>query len=269
MKKEFKYLILTLNIFLGSNLFSGEYIEINQEISQLELLDLPNEMLLNIVEKLFEELVKKYMNDWCDILKFDQEFNKKELYQKVMSLRLINCKFRVFCDAYIDECLIDTINRLKKERSKYLIDKIRKSNALDQNELDSALVKILNKQASNKETLHEAVKLILIGADPNICGISGQTVLMKACYYSDIYVVELLIQAGADVTIQDDINETALFKAIKSGQKEIALILIDQDQDFNIKNLKSLTVLKLAFIVNDKDIVEKLTKKIANMKTQS
>lgn len=266
MKKEFKYLILTLNIFLFSNIFAKESIEINQEISQLELLDLPDEMLLNIIEKLFEELVKKYMNDWCNILEFDQEFNKKELYQKVMSLRLINCRFGVLCNTYIDKYLINTINRLKKERSKYLIDTMKKSNTLDQNELDAALVKILNKQVSNKETLHEAVKLILIGANPNIGGIAGQTVLMKACYYSDTYIVELLIQAGADPTIRDDINETALFKAIKSGQKEIALILIDQDQDFNIKNLKSLTVLELAFMVNDKEIVEKLIKKLETIK---
>lgn len=269
MKKEFKYLILTLNIFLFSNVFAKEGIEINQEISQLELLDLPDEMLLNIIEKLFEALVKKCMNDWCNILEFDQEFKKKELYQKVMSLRLINCRFGVLYNTYIDKYLINTINRLKKERSKYLIDKMKKSNTLDQNELDSALVKILNKQVSNKEFLYEAVKLILIGANPNICGISGQTTLMKVCYYSDTYIVELLIQAGADVTIRDDMNETALFKAIKAGQKDIALILIDHDQDFSIKNLKSLTVLSLALVRSDKEIVEKLIKKIANMKAQS
>lgn len=73
---------------------------------------------------------------------------------------------------------------------------------------------------------NKSVMQLLIGAsDLNAQDVNGWTALMYAADKADKEITELLINYGADATIQNHKNETALACAIRSGCKEVIDLL--------------------------------------------
>ena len=67
--------------------------------------------------------------------------------------------------------------------------------------------------ASRRNNIVTARRLLDDGADPNIQDNRGNTALMKASY--NIELVELLLDNDADLNKKDNDGETALMKASK------------------------------------------------------
>ena len=78
--------------------------------------------------------------------------------------------------------------------------------------------------------------LIEAGADLNIQEEHGDTALMKAIYKKNIDIAEMLIDSGADLNIQNVYRDAPLIYAIKTENTDIAKLLIDAKADLNIQD---------------------------------
>ncbi|PIQ23564.1 hypothetical protein COW36_13915 [bacterium (Candidatus Blackallbacteria) CG17_big_fil_post_rev_8_21_14_2_50_48_46] len=106
---------------------------------------------------------------------------------------------------------------------------------------------------------NDRVKALLkLGANPNLVYQSQPPLHWAACYPSKAIITELLNQ-GADIDIRDtNYQETALFKALRYGQNEIARFLLTQGAKTQIKNAWGETPLHLAASRQDLDLVQNL-----------
>lgn len=130
----------------------------------------------------------------------------------------------------------------------------------------------------------QLLKLIQAGAKLDVQNNSGKTALMlAACYgravlkrtaltgaqaeneaicvvseYGDEKSVKVLLDAGADVNIQDNFGETALMWVSKKGDFSIAKILLEGFADYNMKNNEGYNALMIAVIHNQIVFIQEL-----------
>jgi ankyrin repeat protein len=81
-----------------------------------------------------------------------------------------------------------------------------------------------------------AIQLMENGADVNIC-IGGpliQTALYVAAVYGDLTIIYCLIQAGANVNMQDSFGAKPLILAVAKGKTEAAILLMENGADVNL-----------------------------------
>ena len=71
-----------------------------------------------------------------------------------------------------------------------------------------------------------ATLLINAGADVNIQNEWGYTALMSVCYLNHIKIADILINAGADINAKDKQQQTALMIACEKNRIEIVKLLI-------------------------------------------
>nr|XP_024214050.1 oxysterol-binding protein-related protein 1-like [Halyomorpha halys] len=64
----------------------------------------------------------------------------------------------------------------------------------------------------------------------------GWTPLHLATYFGHKEVIELLIEAGADINAVNDAGDTALHKASFIGREDLVLLLVEKNADVNIRN---------------------------------
>ena len=103
--------------------------------------------------------------------------------------------------------------------------------------------------------------LLEAGADPNTCDLSGTTILMRAARLGKAELVQMLVDAGAKLNIQNPAyKETALIIASSYGNTEAVEILLKAGADKNIKNWEGKTALMLATGWKYTKIVELLKK---------
>ena len=82
----------------------------------------------------------------------------------------------------------------------------------------------------------EIVNLLLqAGADVNAKSEDGTTVLMLAAYSKEPDVVNILLEAGADVNARDADGKTALHSAAAKGDPRIIRTLLQSGADVNAK----------------------------------
>ncbi len=82
-----------------------------------------------------------------------------------------------------------------------------------------------------------------------------------AAEISDLDLIKLLIQKGANVNIKGGQNETALLIAVQKRDSEIASFLVSHGADVNAKDAGGVTAMKLATKSGDKDLIEALKQK--------
>uniref|UniRef100_A0A0A9WCW6 KN motif and ankyrin repeat domain-containing protein 1 n=1 Tax=Lygus hesperus TaxID=30085 RepID=A0A0A9WCW6_LYGHE len=106
------------------------------------------------------------------------------------------------------------------------------------------------------ETDREVVRRLFHMADVNIRAKQhGQTALMLAVSHGRIDTVELLLEAGADINIQDDDGSTALMCAAEHGYIEIVKLLLAQpDCDLSITDYDGTTALAIAMEAGNRDV---------------
>ena len=113
----------------------------------------------------------------------------------------------------------------------------------------------------------DIVELLLATGECNVVNDKDDitwTLLMTAIFYNRIDIIELLIEAGADVNIQNRRGETALHIAIKSSYKNnkniVELLLATGQCDVNLQNEDGYTAFRLAELTQQDDMI-KLFKK--------
>jgi ankyrin repeat protein len=112
----------------------------------------------------------------------------------------------------------------------------------------------------------DLVELLLnAGAEINAKGHFGSTALMIAAEHGRKDMVELLLNAGADVHAKTEYGSTALTKAVEHDQEEIVELLLDRGADIHGKSKTGSTLLMLAIYRDVKFMVELLLKKGADV----
>ena len=154
------------------------------------------------------------------------------------------------------------------------------SNAIDNNDLDelkrllSIDSSIIDKKYKGDTSIMKASRqcsdpniiqlLIEKGAninDKEIRDTIDQTPLIVAAQGGCKEIVEILLQAGANIEHRNDQGETALISAAQEGHKEIVQILLDAGANVNQENADGETALELAIkLRHKKDLVDLLLK---------
>lgn len=89
--------------------------------------------------------------------------------------------------------------------------------------------------SQNDTTMNRLTELIMLGADPNARAASS-TVLHMAAQRGDIFVVTLLIEAGADIHAEDDYGSTPLQDAAAFARPDVARLLVALGADAEHKS---------------------------------
>lgn len=115
----------------------------------------------------------------------------------------------------------------------------------------------------------EILKLMLQhGADPLAVNNRKENSLMRVATYGDTSLARLLISKGVDINSKGIDDFTALFFAIKSQNKEMALWLLANGADVNTKDSYKSPPLTYAVITGDRDIVNAMLPKTNNINEQ-
>ncbi|KAL1129977.1 hypothetical protein AAG570_012921 [Ranatra chinensis] len=106
------------------------------------------------------------------------------------------------------------------------------------------------------ETHRQVVRRLFHMADVNIRAKQhGQTALMLAVSHGRIDTVELLLESGADINIQDEDGSTALMCAAEHGHVDIVKLLLAQpDCDITITDCDGSTALNIAMEAGNRDV---------------
>ena len=112
------------------------------------------------------------------------------------------------------------------------------------------------------ENYHEVVELLLrFNADPNIpADIDGTTPLMIACSHRQKKIVKLLLQAGAYVDLQGKDSygrQTALHTPAYDNATEILSLLLDAKANVNIQNIDGYTPMHYICVNGNEEMVQR------------
>ena len=86
----------------------------------------------------------------------------------------------------------------------------------------------------------------------------GDTPIFSAINRGNSDILRLLIDAGADVNGESNIDRSPLFRAIRDGDKEKVRLLLENGADVNITNDEGETALHSAALYGNKEILELL-----------
>jgi len=107
------------------------------------------------------------------------------------------------------------------------------------------------------ETSAAMMKLLELGADPNVRSDQSATPLMNAVQSNQKDLALLLVRSGADVNIADHRGFTALHRACEMGHTEIVALLLEHGADKSIA-AEGHTALSLAQMRNEQKVIEML-----------
>ena len=117
----------------------------------------------------------------------------------------------------------------------------------------------------------EAVEFLLYhGANPN-CSLKGMTPLMFACQHRSIRIATKLLQAGANINLQDIVGASALTFACcsESPNKDLVKLLLQSGADINARGgEQQRTILMLSMLHGNTSIVQYLLDEGASVNTQ-
>ncbi|MGM0507779.1 MAG: ankyrin repeat domain-containing protein [Fusobacteriota bacterium] len=133
---------------------------------------------------------------------------------------------------------------------------------LDPNKSNSKGRKIILDVAASSEKIDVLQVLVNSGADLDVQNVRGNTALMVSIMENNKVGAKLLIKSGADLNIQNNKGDTALMKAT---DPEIIMELIEAGANLKIDNNKGANVgeetFMLAVYKGYKNVIEKLIEK--------
>ena len=113
--------------------------------------------------------------------------------------------------------------------------------------------------------------LIKNGMAPEQLDSTGRPLFHLAARLGHTDIMKLMIAMGANINSQDDIGFTALMEASRNKKRKAVQVLLDAGADVNIQTLPSslnFSVLHLAAIAGDQEIISLLNKHHANLNAQ-
>ncbi len=256
---EIKNKIKVLTIFMLINIFYSAF-AMQRTLSQedvlckdprieKELLDLPDEMVCNILVKRLTQIISQNNNIFNLFAKIDNclkmlsNVNRKfkGLVQYIKDNRLSN---KIVKDYFKDELDIYEQTKLNTEFANVLLGKYSKENEV------------------------KAVKLILAGADPNLLltspkldeeeinndPIISYTVLHEIDQSNEFSnLIDILIKYGANVDAKDSIGKTVLIYAVESLYIDKVNFWLSKGADVNTQYVEGKNIL-MYFLSNYLDI---------------
>jgi ankyrin repeat protein len=116
----------------------------------------------------------------------------------------------------------------------------------------------------------DVVELLLeYGANVNVQDNDKKTPLHIACCKNDFKIAELLLEHGANVNVQSKKGgNTPLHYACRRGNVETVKLLLEYGADVNVQNKDEVTPLHIVCKRNNIEIVELLLKEDANINVQ-
>ena len=117
--------------------------------------------------------------------------------------------------------------------------------------------------------LKEVQLLLDKGADVNIQNKYGSTALIWASKYGQLKVVQLLLERGSNVNIQNKDGNTALIFASENGNLKEVQLLLDKGADVNIQTKSGSTALILASQYGQLKVVQLLLDKGADVNIEN
>lgn len=108
-----------------------------------------------------------------------------------------------------------------------------------------------------------------LGLEPNIVEKNGSTPLHRLAFGTkDAAIIELFLNAGADVNQADEKGNTPFLNAAARNQLSMVQILVNNVKDINAANKSGETALMLAAHSNKADVIEFLISKGADINAQ-
>ncbi len=250
MTKKHIVLILLLCFIVQNNIFSmRKDIDKGNYNKELNIIDMPNEILLEIIQRIIE----LYIIDWNGITGW--QIAKDKIITDLMNLFLTCTHFLKFNNK---ASIVYAINNmpifLKLKIYKFIENKKLKT---------IELIKILDEIEIDEENWQRVINLMDHGINVNSKNSNGSTALIRVAFYNYQDVAKLLIASGANVNAKNNNGNTALMLAAYSGHKEIVELLIESGADINTKNIYSETALIWAAVYGHKEIVQLLINKNA------
>jgi ankyrin repeat protein len=117
-------------------------------------------------------------------------------------------------------------------------------------------------EAANSGNTTEVTKLIEAGANINIQDNTGATPLFRASFNGHLDTIKVLISWGADINIQDNDGLTPIWTAIENGHTDVVKYLLLSRADINIPSNDGYTPFLVASENGNSDIVLALLKYI-------
>jgi hypothetical protein len=112
--------------------------------------------------------------------------------------------------------------------------------------------------AATGEHWHIFRQLVAAGAPVNGVGFDGGTVMHRVCHYDRPDIVELLLEAGADLTVQNQWGRAPLHVAARRGCRKVAELLLARGADPDAATREGWTTLHVAYRAGQPALVELL-----------
>jgi hypothetical protein len=112
--------------------------------------------------------------------------------------------------------------------------------------------------AATREHWHIFQELIAAGAPVDRVGDDGGTVMHRVCHHDRPDMLRLVLDAGGDVTVQNQWGRTPLHVAARRGAPGVAELLLAAGADPNIGTNEGWTPLHVAYMSGQPELVELL-----------
>lgn len=182
------------------------------------------------------------VEDYLDFIELEMS---KELLSRIVNLMDVNGNTALHYS--VSHGNFDVVSVL-------LDSKVANPNIL--NKAGYTCVMLTSLASINNDTHRAVVRRLFSFGDVNIRGSQhGQTALMLAGSHGRLEIVQLLVEAGADLNIRDEDGSSVLMCAAEHGQVEIVKYLLTlPDTDIFAKDNDGLTALAVAMEAGHRDL---------------
>lgn len=134
-------------------------------------------------------------------------------------------------------------------------------------EIDQVNYKMMVELCSENADIEQVKHLILSGANVNAKNFNDNdnTLLMMALSNDNLLLAEILVKAGADVNLPNNLTRSPIFDASREGNLDAVNFLIEHGADLEFKNRQGHTSLISAILNSEIEVAKLLINANANI----